>query len=63
METLLTAFGWLIWIAIAGLIIVGILFVTFWIFKQYVQIFADVIGSKVVEVVEDLREIDQGRTE
>ena len=59
MEGLITAFGWLAWIALAGLIIVGILLVNFWLFKQYCQILADAVGDKVIEVVEELRENQQ----
>lgn len=63
MEALITAFGWLAWIALAGLILVGILLVNFWLFKQYCVILADAIGDKVIEVVEELREGQQDRVE
>ena len=59
MEGLITAFGWMAWIALAGLIIVGVLLVTFWVLKQFCQMLADVIDDKVIEVVQELREDQQ----
>ena len=61
METVIAAFGWLAWIALAGLILIGILLFSFWLFKQYCVIIADVVGDKVIEVVEELREGQQNQ--
>ena len=61
MEAVIAAFGWLAWIALAGLVLIGILLFNFWLFKQYCVIITDVVGDKIVEVVEELREGQQSQ--
>ena len=56
MESLIVAFGWLLWIAVAGLVVLGLIFMYLWFFKQCWSIVADVIGDKVIEVVQEIRD-------
>ena len=59
MAALITGLGWILFLAIAALILIAILFIHFWLFKQYCKIFADAIGDKIMEVVEEFKESKQ----
>ena len=59
MEEIVSIFSWLIGIAVGGLVLVGLLFIFFWVFKFLCTVHAEIIAEKMQEVLEEFKVSNQ----